>query len=232
MMLLKHNVGVRPDPSLEDYRRFHGMLCGFHAAKNCIESFDGVALFADQTSYDSETTSLTTFDYNDKEIPALFSLNLWTYYLLVLFSLTGFCTLLGQTRLLNVSDTVNIRFEKDPPTEKSGVESKAINDLKIPSKVFDYIREKSNDNNGASVQDDVVIMKRIFEFDFGSYLSVMMIHFVCNGRQSLVEVYRIENNMSGQLAKFFLQQPMHLVRSLSSSSIGIGRERANKEKNR
>jgi hypothetical protein len=214
-------------PSLGDYKRFHGMLCGVRTAKKCIQSFDGVVLFADQTFYDDETRSLSTVDYNSKDIPPFMSLNVWSYYLLVLFSMTGLCTLLGQTRMLYMSDTIDIRFEKGI----SNVESNVIRGLHIPPKVLEYIRRKSNITNDTSVvEDEVVIMKRMFGFDFGGYLSVIMVHFVCNGRQSLVEVYRIENTLFGKITKFVLQQPIQILRYLFLNGTRPGA--VAKEKNR
>ena len=96
-------------PSLDEYNSFHGMLCKPKTAKRCIESFnDGVALFADQKEYYKDDDDdddinhlnrLSNFDFNNTtaELGSGLPFNIWTYYLLVVLSLTGLISLLSIT---------------------------------------------------------------------------------------------------------------------------------------
>ena len=79
-------------PSLDEYKCFHGMLCKPGTANRCIESFNGVALFADQKEYygngndDDDINNLnhlSNFDFNNNtaEVGSGLPFNIWTYYL-------------------------------------------------------------------------------------------------------------------------------------------------------
>jgi hypothetical protein len=203
------------------------MLCGTAAAERCIKSFDGVALFADQSAYNaanSESNCLMAFDYNIRSIFP--SLTVWSYYLLVVFSFTGICTLFGQTRLLKVADDLDAPFNEEETNE--GVSSEVAENLRIPPKVIEYIRNRSKnlatsaaapvklDDQKADVDNDAVVLKRRFEFDFGGFLTVMMLHFVCSQRKThLVEVYRFEKlSVVGLVVSLFVK-PLSLWRQMS-----------------
>jgi hypothetical protein len=210
-------------PSLTDYTNFHGMLCHVETARRCLTSFNGVALFADQSFYnlhtgDTTASSFASVDYNNEKLFPL-GLTVMNYYLLVLFSLTGPCTLCGQTRVLRAEEGLNEMFQQQTIDSEIVVHSTETKvPLGIPSNVLNYIRRQSanldkNENLiGISLAHSLtpddgnvdnknnnnnVVLKRRFEFDFGGYLSVMMLHFVCHrGRTHLVEVYRLQTEHS------------------------------------
>jgi hypothetical protein len=200
-------------PSLKDYTNFHGMLCSVGTARRCIQSFNGVAIFADQSIYNDDNTDLSTVDYNKKG--ALLGLSVLNYYLLVLFSLTGACTLLGQTEFLESRDGLSEQFHLEQ--KDVTVRSKKIqNQLCMPSKVLEYIRASSaggTENNLADpAASNMVVLKRRFEYNFGGCISVMMLHFECSrGKTHLVEVYRIERKSPFGLVVCILLKPLRLV---------------------
>ena len=95
--------------SLPDYINFHGMLCQPKTAQRCIQSFDGRIVFV-PTGY-SEST-LAMFDYRGGS--SLLRLNIFTYYLLVMTSLTGLATLFRQTRFLAADEKEETLSTKEP----------------------------------------------------------------------------------------------------------------------
>lgn len=194
------------NPSLSDYIAFHGMLISPGAAQRCIDSFNGVVLFADQATYNNRS-DLKNFDFNRTPFP----LSLWSYYLLVAFSLTGLCSVLGQTKLLRCNDKENKEFSAG---EEEGVDSIDIQNLRIPANAISYVIQRANDQK-FELEKPVHSIKltRRFEYNFGGFLSVMMVHFVCcNGRRHLVEVYRVESTALGVLSKALLV-PWQMIQS-------------------
>ena len=142
-------------PSLKDYIDFHGMLCNPKAAIRCIRSFeDGTALFANQEEYGTAiagNSNLSNFDLNAMPI----GLNLLTYYLLVLLSLTGLCSILRQTKIIKAIEYKPSTDNKDNQSEviqrfKSGdnkfiESSKASGEtpLRLPPEAIDYVINRS-----------------------------------------------------------------------------------------
>lgn len=184
------------DPSLEDYKAFHGMVCGITASRRCIASFDGCCLFANRSDYEN-SKDLATFDY----LRTPTGLNLFTYYLLVVISFTGLSTLLGYTELLLAQVEDNETFSKG---DGKVVKSKSYGDLEIPAKAIDYLIDRSQELSKDSLSGNKlpqVQLTRRFEFNFGNWLSVVMCHFVCsNGRKYLVEVYSLHGSWIGAIA--------------------------------
>ena len=157
-------------PSLDEYTSFHGMLCKPRTAKRCIESFNnGVALFADQKEYygngndddDNDETNhlnLSKFDFNNNtvEVGSGLPFNIWTYYLLVVLSLTGLSSILRITQCLkaveynlNLDDNnqqAALRFVFRKGDDKH-IESTEIknekNKLRIPQNAIDYVINRS-----------------------------------------------------------------------------------------
>jgi hypothetical protein len=74
----------------------HRMLIAPGLAKRCIESFNGRVLFM-PSSYSRDAATFPAGGLHSRWEP---SLTLTTYYLLVVASLTGLSTLLGQTTVL------------------------------------------------------------------------------------------------------------------------------------
>jgi hypothetical protein len=194
------------NPPLSDYIAFHGMLISPPSAQRCIDSFNGVVLFADQSTYDNRM-DLKYFDFNRTRLP----LTIWSYYVLVAFSLTGLCSLLGQTKLLTCNDAENKECRADDEKEVA-VDSIEIQNLRIPTYAIRYVIQRANDLKCDSEKAvSTLQLTRRFEYNFGGFLSVMMVHFVCcNGRKHLVEVYRVENTALGVLTKVFLL-PLQMI---------------------
>lgn len=225
-------------PSLSDYTAFHGMLCRPDAARRCLESFqNGVVLFADQQIYDSineENAPISDSDFGISPFP----LNVWTYYLLVLASLTGFCSVMRRTRVVqaikydnnNESGDKPLRFRKGDLTT---IVSATRIPLRLPPEALEYVIDRSIDlgpvsprtatterteTNGKPISGEAqtipeITLVRRFEYDFGNTLSVMMLHFACtNGRMHLVEIYTVnKKSAAGFLANLFIQ-PLYYVK--------------------
>lgn len=197
-------------PSLQDYTAFHGMLCRPRTARRVIQSFHGGALlFAHQNVYDAAVKGNEDLAHYDCRVAPI-RLNIWTYYMLVVMSLTGGCSLLGYRKVISateyiikdndktISDERMLQFRKG---DKSFIESSTTSSmlsLRLPPVAVDYVIDQSVKAEGnmsaASDKGGVaeITLVRKFEYDFGGYLSVMMLHFLCNkGRTHLVEIYRI-----------------------------------------
>ena len=81
------------------FSAFHGMLCGPAIAARCVDSFNGTILFMPST-YEPDK-----FRNHRERLPhEVKSLTLLKYYALVLFSLTGLCSMLRQTETLDANE--------------------------------------------------------------------------------------------------------------------------------
>ena len=173
------------DPSVDDYIAFHGMFCSPFVARQCIGSFDGSSFFADKKYYESGC-NLEFIDYSRRQY---FRMKVFSYYLLVLVTFTGLCSLFGQTKL-TAQRKENVRFTIE---DKRELRSNFHEDLQVPPHVIAYILKTS--------QATELVLKQRFEYDFGTFFSVIMLHFVCsNGRKHLVEVYKWNHPLVGLLA--------------------------------
>ena len=178
--------GFRTITTTEDYMAFHSMVCSPQTARRCIESFTGATLFGSMEEYGegddggdygsidgssctnnsddrdsnnatANTTYLRRLDYR---YTAPF-LSVPSYYLLVVFSLTGFCTLLGHTQCVQASHpkkkiTVDVQ---DGNGNKSSLRSSTatkvlsqtatsmmkMKNLTIKPQIFQYLLD-DNDN--------------------------------------------------------------------------------------
>lgn len=164
---------ARTDATLDDYTNFHGMLCRPSTAQRCIDSFTGTVLFMPEHG----TSEPNRYDCSNG------MLSLWSYYLLVVVSLTGLSTLLKQTEFLTA--------ENVPAQQHLNVDelvSKQNNPLlSVDQNVLDYVMKQTD---SSSLQ-----LKRYFEYHFGGLVpvSVIMLHFLCDkGLLHLVEVYHVE----------------------------------------
>lgn len=230
-------------PTLQDYTAFHGMLCLPDVAQRCIQSFeDGVSLFASQQNYDDVTRGkkqIADFDFN----VILFPFNIWTYYLLTLLSLTMFSSLFSFTKVIEATECIHsfddggkdrprkpgIRFKKGDNKHFESSVTTRNGPLRLPPEALDHIIDRSavlgpllvdNQTNSiegvsnANATPEIVLLRR-FEFDFGGFLSVMMLHFVCtNGRTHLVEIFRYDTGtIIGFLGRILIQ-PLTIVQIL------------------
>jgi hypothetical protein len=159
---------------LNGYVNFHGMLCHPKTAKRCIQSFDGNIVFA-PTGY-SEST-LPMFEYSSGS--SLLRLNIFTYYLLVLTSLTGLATLCRQTRFLAADEKEETLSAKEPFVSSFHPE------LRVEPFVWNYI----------APSEESITLQRRFEYEFKGFvpIKVLMLHIMCKDRLHLVEVYQCDN---------------------------------------
>ena len=164
------------------YHQFHGMLCGPSAAAACVQSFDGTIVFAPST-YDAEDFRAAT--QNNLPLPfEVQSLTVLKYYLLVLFSITGLCSLLRQTQTMQASDTIASGGKiAEPP---------ASHPLAVHPLVVDSIVSRHGiRGDGSSVR-----LVRRYEFRFRLIGLWVAMHHYCardaSGKEtlSLVEVYK------------------------------------------
>jgi hypothetical protein len=151
----------RTPVGLPDFTRFHGMLCGPAASQRCIDAFDGRTLFMPH-------------DYKQKGIAAyevigsgMSGLNIFTYYSLVLSSLTGLSTLLGATTTITSEEDLG-----------------GITDPTVTPDIKDYLHP-------GHPSPHTLIIRR-FEYHFMlPDIRVKMWHLLGeDGKLSLLEIYQ------------------------------------------
>jgi len=140
------------------------------SAQRCIDSFNGRILFM-PSSYSRDTASFPAVGRSPWE-PATPGLNLVTYYLLVLFSLTGLSTVLGRTVVLDA---------RDVPADSSGEQlqcelaSAGKPSLVVEQIVLDYLVAPGSNRVAAH---GVRLLRR-FEYNFKmAGVNVVMLHFI------------------------------------------------------
>ena len=147
--------------TMREFIQFHSMKVSPSSAMRCVQSIDGVVLFMPS-------------NYKVRGIAAyhVTILNTVTYYLLVLFSFTGFSTALNKTDFLETSEDLLNGLESPEVTE----------DIRA------FVAEKSN--------TQVASLKVIRRFSFNFHipgLRVKMFH-LSDGRPDaklhLVEIYQ------------------------------------------
>ena len=169
--------------SCSEYHRFHGMLIGPAGARRCIESFNGTILFMPASCNQS------AFEVSAERLPyEVTTLTMAKYYLLVIASFTGLCSLLRQTETLaagNVADDSSAL----PCNGK----------LKVNAQTLECLAHRAG---GGAVR-----LVRKFEFRFRLIgLCVAMYHFSTGllsfgeERLSLVEVYDLDWKVCGAWA--------------------------------
>lgn len=150
------------------------MLCHPKTAQRCIQSFDGRIIFAPK-GY-SEVT-LPVFDYRGGL--SLLRLNIFTYYFLVMASLTGLATLFRQTRFLAADE------KEETLSTKEAFVSSFHPELRVEPFVWNYI----------APSEESITLQRRFEYEFTGFvpIKVLMLHIRCKDRLHLVEVYQCDN---------------------------------------
>ena len=164
--------------SLDDFRSFHGMRCSPLKARRCIHSFNGKILFQ-PVGYQEQQHSLEAYDYSQ----GFLRLNLFSYYFLVLASFTGWSSLTGRTKYLDVVEE-NRTFS----TEES-LSSHAHPELVATPRVWKYISAEAL---------ELVLLRR-FEYAFGGWAQAKVVMFhIWDPRLeklSLVEVFHCDNRI-------------------------------------
>jgi hypothetical protein len=192
--------GTRESPSNEDYSNFHGMLCSPKTAASCIDSFDGISMIIPNT-YSLQSSPLLLAKY-DVTPPVL---TMFSYYLLVLISLTGLSTLCKSTKLRCAEEHLN-----QPVV--SSIASISDKELVADDNVWGYVKELAE-------VDDLRLQRR-FEFEFlGGLLTVVMLHLKCSqDRLHLVEVYSIKNKLLHGFAGFIFDAKYALRELVSETA--------------
>jgi hypothetical protein len=123
-------------------------------------------------------------------------LNLISYYLLVIYSLTGLSTLLGLTRTL-VAEECNLPLQID-----KGFQSKYHPNLQVKPDMLAYLVSEAGGDKSSGV-----VLKRHFAYSFGGLapIDVIMLHIECNNKLSLLEVYHCHN----PLVQWILDNPVY-----------------------
>jgi hypothetical protein len=208
-------------PTIQDYKALHSMVCSPSQARRCLNSFNGAILFADCSVFNKPDVSakdLDLVDYNHSVVP----LNVVTYYLFVIVSFSGICTLLGYTQMTHSLE--NRKFTKASCRNEGGttatfVQSNRHPELRVPYSTIDYLLDlsakkvysmgtpsmSSSSSSSSSPtrlppRPELYLTQR-FEFEFGSLYQVMMLHFESSdGRQKhLLEIYKFHSPILGTL---------------------------------
>jgi len=169
---------THPAATLNDYSNFHGMLCRPSTAQKCINSFNGTILFMPEHCRTSDPANIARYDCSGG------ILNLASYYLLVVVSLTGLSTLFRQTKFLVAEQ---VPFQQQQVNVDDLVSKQSNSRLAVDQNVLNYVLQQTN---SSSLQ-----VVRRFEYHFGGLVpvSVIMLHFVCDkGLLHLVEVYHVK----------------------------------------
>ena len=145
----------------KEFTTFHGMLCNPMSANRCIKAFNGTILFMPS-------------NYKEKGIATYHTtnLNLVTYYLLVLWSLTGLSTLLRMTHFIETKEDL-----------KNGLISPEITE-----DIVTYINQESGSDQGNQL---TVIRRYAFYFRLCG-VRVKMFHLQSSDKADklhLVEIY-------------------------------------------
>jgi hypothetical protein len=145
-------------PSFNEYRSFHGMLCKQKIAKRCIKSFNnGVALFANQKEYykcddddngnnDLNNLNLSNYDFNNIESSGI-PFNIWTYYSLVVLSLTGLCSILRITQCLKAVEYNNFNRDDNDANDDNDNNDANDNDIQQQLQLRRLVFRKGGDDN-------------------------------------------------------------------------------------
>jgi len=193
---LHKSFSAAPTPSLEDFRNFHGMLCGPITARRCIQAFANSTVLFMPHDYES----VPSLQIYDSSRPAM---NLVSYYGLVLISFTGLWTLLGRTKFL-------VGREENRKAISTPLAAETNPDLVVHPRVVDYLQNM----NPRSTE---FALERRFEYDFTGLLSVVMLHISCNqGKLHLVEVYKVHHAGVGAVLRPIINSLGSLVQWHSS----------------
>jgi hypothetical protein len=218
--------------TLDDYRNFHGMFCAPGTAKRCIDSFTGCILFLPSSSAQKNLNVLSMYDYRHPRrnsstpsslsapVPSPWSWYWWlslrkylhrltvqTYYGLVLLTLTGASTMLGQTKFVTCEETSASEANATIDEEKA-YDASVAGDLVVDAKIWRYLLDSSSSASSSASVDATartttnnnsntkLTLKRRFEYDFwNGFFRVIMLHVQGeeDGRLHLVEVFRCES---------------------------------------
>ncbi len=202
--------------TLKEFHSFHSMVCQPNAAQRCIDEFksqNGCILFM-PTSYCSESTHSKNSKGVIANYDASLLLNLFSYYLLVLWSFTGLSTLLGMTDTVETKEysqqgdlCVWPLQKRNPDVSLLARSSKMEPLIQIEDSIYKYMEyhvvqcmddEEVSQNNLGDKEGPNFYLNRKFEYHFRLIgLHVIMVHFLSTYMERktlhLVEVYHIRN---------------------------------------
>ena len=169
---------------MNDFAHFHGMLCSPRTAKACIKAFNGKILFMPR-NYAAK--GLGHYEVT--------SLNIFTYYGLVLQSFTGLSTLLGLTNVVKSLETASMGSS----SSSSGVScSSSLPEVEwtddITSEIQSYLSSHSTTTASSSTPSTAAttVVCRKFEYYFRlPMITVSMYHLYTphDDKLHLVEIY-------------------------------------------
>ena len=123
-------------------------------------------------------------------------LTLFSYYSLVLVTMTGFLTMIGRTKFLIGREEKDVKSLPDRVRADKAGRSRNIELGLDHHLLLTHVQ---------SVRPDTteLFVKRRFEYEFGNIVSVVMLHLVCNqGRLHLFEIYHIQNPLFRGMLKY------------------------------
>ena len=214
-----HGMLCKPSTAFRCINEFRGGTVLFlpnEYNSRCGKSQTTLVTTSAVTTSPSATDNRTVLSAQQQEILNSYdcsvSLTVASYYVLVLVSFTGLLTLLGRTKFLVGRCE---KPEKVVTSSSPRIVSESDPRLVIEPFVLDYILQQQQKQQrpntattagGSSSSDKVpsFVIKRRFEYDFGGFCSVMMIHLGLQeeegednlrhgsgGKTHLVEVYQI-----------------------------------------
>lgn len=192
------NLVSNMPPTLAQYHAYHSMVCSPSTARQCGDSFQtsgGTIIFMPAGTVPALSDSTTT-------------LNVLTYYLLVVISFTGLSTLLGMTDFVDAREmdekdqAVVIACGTENEKDEEITLSPLMRSVRDPTNVtlsIDALRYVAKQSSVDELSELRII--RRFEYDFRLVgVNVIMIHLMSpakvEGRPRplhLIEVYQFRN---------------------------------------
>uniref|UniRef100_A0A7S4MYQ3 Uncharacterized protein n=1 Tax=Odontella aurita TaxID=265563 RepID=A0A7S4MYQ3_9STRA len=165
----------KPPPTLDEYRAFHSMVCPPHVARRCVHSIvgsGGVFLFGTPGAHERGRTDFSSWS------------GMWSYYLLVLCTLTGLSTLLGLTDEVDArefsqgDETSSLTEDLAKWFRSERNESVAVSKREIEYCRRAALRDIGDVGNEKCEEIPRIKLRRRFEYDFHLIgANVIMVHF-------------------------------------------------------
>jgi len=137
------------------------------------------------------------------------SLNLFSYYALILFSFTGLSTLIGMTDVIDIQDYTACG---GVPIYQDGMLSELVKskvDCQVYARecVFQYVQRHMDLYNNKRDKSATLMLQRRFEYNFRLFgvLNVIMLHVSSSNSPQvlhLVEVYKVQNEILSRIASY------------------------------
>lgn len=198
-------------PTLDEYRAFHSMVCPPRVAQRCIDSVvrsGGVFLFGTPGAH-----ARGRADFSG-------STGMWSYYLLVLYSLTGLSTLLGLTDEVDAREFPAGDESPAPQEGSKWLRSDRNESVAVSREAIDYCRcatfctKSKHSSEGCAEGSQSIRLRRRFEYDFRLIgANVIMLHFTTTNNAGSVNDNKRVGNVSLHVVEVY-QFRSPLVRAI------------------